>query len=229
MPKIKAFYLWIIFAALVSILKFNTEPTVGNVFNIYREAGLNWINSNSIYESGRFLYLPFSAVFFSPLAYIKFKYAGVIWRFLNIFIFAFGIYCISRDTENGKTEHKQTEWKFLVVSIISILLSWATAKHGQATLLMAGLMLIACTSLVNKKFILAGFCLSLAIIIKPLSIVLALLAIALYPRVIISCIVAGILLIAVSFLTQDTSFILEQLNQYPLTVSYTHLTLPTKA
>ncbi len=196
--------LWIIYIAIVVVTKFNTEPTPGNVYNVYFLAGKNWLASNSIFESGRFLYYPFTAIFFSPFSLLPFNIGGALFRSINILIFAYGIFYFTKN-----------EKEFFISSIVSIALSWAAAKHGQATLSMAGFMLVTCRALENKKLLTAGAFLALSTITKPLSIVLLLLVLALYPKVIPNTLIFILVLISVSFLTQDYTYILKQLNDYP--------------
>lgn len=203
-PKRYAILLWIIYILVVAAFKFNTAPSPGNVYNIYLQAGIDWLNKASIYDSGRFLYYPFTAIFFTPFKYLPFNIGGAIWRSINIIIFALGVFHITKN-----------EKQFLTTSIVALILSWAAARHGQATLAMAGFMLVACSLIERKNFARASVFLALATLVKPLSIVLVLLALALYPKTIPYTLSYIILFIAICFFLTDSSYLLEQLKEFP--------------
>jgi len=210
MSKKPSYILWGLFTALVVIAKWNTLPSSGNVFNIYRTSGEKWLLAEQVYESGRFLYLPFVASIFSFISYLSFEIGGALWRIINITIFFLGIHNLY-----SQTFKKNSEIFFLIVSIVSIAISWSAARHAQMTLAMAGIMMLATVALQNKKWTLAGFFLALAVSLKPLAIVLLLVAVVIYPRTIPSTFLSILSLLAFPFLLQENQFVFQQYANFP--------------
>jgi hypothetical protein len=69
---------------------------------------------------------------------------------------------------------------FPMMTLVCIPLAWSSARNGQATLAMAGMMMLATSDLVRGRWGRAVFWLVAAVAVKPLALVLALLAGALY-------------------------------------------------
>ncbi len=208
--------LWAIFAGLVVVTKLHLKPTSGNVFNIYRNAGLAWLAGEPLFEDGRFHYFPISAVLFTPWANVSFVLGGAIWRTLNIALFALGIWRFSRSIHS---EDEQTiPGAFAIVTLFATALSWTAARHGQTTLSMAGLMLICMASLIRGGKTSPVVALALAVAAKPLALLLAPVLIAIRPSLLPRCLIAVAVVIALPFAFQDPSYVFDQYLVLPETL-----------
>ena len=82
--------IWALFASIASISGFTDN---GNwVVFIYRSASISWLSGEPVYSgTGRdFLYLPQSAILYVPFAVMGQVIGGILWKTLNIALFAVG-------------------------------------------------------------------------------------------------------------------------------------------
>ena len=155
-----------------------------------------------------FIYLPQCAMLCVPLSFMSFSWGGVLWRILNIGVFAVGVWRFTRLA--GRSE---SPGMFARVSLIVALLSWSAARHGQMTMMMGGLMLVAVVELVDRRWWRAVLWMTLGFALKPLIIVLILLAAVLYPRTSWRMLLAMVALVALPLLAQRPEYVLEQYRQ----------------
>ncbi len=190
-----AWMLWLLFIAFVTTKKGLDPVDYSNVFLIYRDGALLWLKAAPLYDdSGHgFIYLPQSAALFTPFAMLPESVGSVLWRPINVGVFAVGAYGIS-----SLASHRYRESVFLPVTILSVLMSASAAKLGQMNLIITGLMMLALVDLTKNNWWLTACLLVLAFALKPLSIVLILLLSVLYPRTIIPFITLLALLIKAS-------------------------------
>ncbi len=174
----------------------------------YREGAVYWMAGRTIYVDpgvGGFVYLPQSAILFIPFALLPVVAEEVLWRFVNIGVFALGIFHFAGLT-SGHSEKKL----FPLMTLVCLPLAWNCARNGQATLIMTGLMLLAVVDIARSRWWRATLWLSLAVAIKPLAIVLVLLAMAIH-RPLSWRVPAGMLVTAlVPFVTQHPAYVMEQ-------------------
>ena len=185
-------------------------PLPGNVFRVYRDAGCHWLEGQPLYDGTGtgFIYLPQCALLCVPLSFMSFYWGGVVWRILNIGVFAVGVWRFTRLA--GRNE---SPGMFARVSLIVALLSWSAARHGQMTLMMGGLMLVAVVELVDRRWWRAVLWMTLGFALKPLIVVLMLLAAVLYPRTSWRMLLAMVALVALPLLAQRPEYVLEQYRQ----------------
>jgi alpha-1,2-mannosyltransferase len=202
--------LWGLFALIVAVNRFDDPPTPLNVFFVYYEAASRWLEGQPLYSGslGAFMYLPQAAILFTPFTWLPFDWSGASWRLLNIGVFAYGVWRLARLANRGSRPH----WFFLV-SVPTILMSWSAARHGEMTLAMGGMMMLAVVDLADQRWWRATLWLTLGCALKPLILVLTLLAAALYPRTSWRLALALVPLVALPFLTQSQVYVLEQYRQ----------------
>ncbi|MDJ0957694.1 MAG: glycosyltransferase family 87 protein [Arenicellales bacterium] len=178
-----------------------------NTFLTYRDAAIHWLNTEPLYNTAYygFIYLPQSALLFTPFAYIPAFLGTSLWPVLNIGMFAVGIYSFAQ-----LASRRYRSELFLPMTIVSIAMAMGAAKSGQMTLIMAGLMMVALVDLTEKNWWRAASMLILSLAFKPLSIVLILLVAVLYPRARIPLLVALAVLLLVPFTLQDPGYVWEQ-------------------
>jgi len=211
-----ALLLWVLYAALVVVSRLHLEPSPGNVFHIYKQAAHAWIDGESLYAGGRFHYLPVSALVFLPWTELSFTLGGALWRLLNLAIFAIGVRQLAALVRDGRDRELSTA--FLTVSAFAIALSWSAARHGQATLAMGGLMLMALSGIARNRTWSPVVALALAICSKPLAVILLPLVILLQPKQALRYASAVALVLLIPFAFQSAPFVLEQYLQIPETL-----------
>jgi hypothetical protein len=191
-------------AASVAILLNGLRSTMP----IYRYAALAWVQGQRIYELsgiGGFTYFPQAAILLVPFAVLPAAVGEVAWRLVSIAVFAFAFRELS-----GLLRERAGKDFFPLMTLIAIPMVWDCARNGQATLLMAALMLLAVADIARNRWWLATLWLCLAVSIKPLAIVLILLVMAI-DRVMSWRLAAGLLVTAlVPFLTQHPGYVVEQ-------------------
>jgi alpha-1,2-mannosyltransferase len=199
--------LWAVFAVVVAANQFRATPTLENVFRVYRDAGCHWREGQPLYDGTGtgFIYLPQCALLCVPLSFLSFCWAGVAWRILNVGIFALGVWQFVR-----LAGRYRSPTMFPLVSLIVILLSWSAARHGQMTMTMGGLMLLAVAELVDRRWWRAALYMTVGLAIKPLTIVLMLLAVAIYPRLWWRVLLALGVLAVLPFLAQRPEYVWQQ-------------------
>ncbi len=202
-----AWMLWLLFIAFVTTKKGLDPVDYSNVFLIYRDGALLWLKAAPLYDdSGHgFIYLPQSAALFTPFAMLPESVGSVLWRPINIGVFAVGAYGIS-----SLASHRYRESVFLPVTILSVLMGASAAKLGQMNLIITGLMMLALVDATKNNWWLTACLLVLAFALKPLSIVLILLLGVLYPRTIIPFITLLALLMLIPLLLHDPRYVWEQ-------------------
>lgn len=198
---------WLLFLVLVVMTRLSVEPSFGNVYNIYREAALRWQAEEALYN-GSFLYLPTSALFLGPLTDLSFVLGGAIWRSLNVWVFALGIWRLVRARGTGTLG-----FDFLIVTLPTLLLSWSAARHGQMTLAMGGLMMMGLAALARGAAWRSSLFVGLAIAFKPLAILLVPILVLLRPRLVPHLVAVLLGVMSLPFATADSSYVMEQYSE----------------
>jgi hypothetical protein len=194
--------LWLVTAAIIA------SGSGRTVVPAYREGALSWIHGEVIYKHlgvGGFTYLPQAAILFIPFSLLPVAVGEVIWRFVNIGVFALGVFQLAR-LARGRSGQEL----FPLMTLVALPMAWDCARNGQATLALTGLMLLAVVAAAEQRWWRAVLWLSLGISVKPLMIVLVLLLMAI-DRPLNWRVALGMLATALlPFLTQHPAFVLEQ-------------------
>jgi hypothetical protein len=195
---------WLAMIALASalILLGSTRSVTG----AYRTAATAWTRGEPIYQTqGRgFVYLPQAAVLFTPITGFPDALGEILWRCLTIGCFALGfarLAALAGDVDRTR---------FLYLSLLAGLLAADCARNGQSTLLMGGLMMLASADLAHQRFGRAALWLSLGLAVKPLSVVMLLLAAALYAPLRWRLGLGVLAVCLFPFLTQEPAYVWEQ-------------------
>ena len=207
----RGWVVWACFALLVLIARLDSGDTIENVFSVYRDAGLRWLHGEDLYPAQfRFNYFPPSAVFFAAWSWLPFGLEGALWRVANIAVFAFGLWRIS-----SCGERPIPPTRFFIATVVTVVLSASAARYGQLTLAMSGLMMAAVADVEGGALWRAAILVALAVALKPLALVLALLLVAIYPRLLWRTTVALALFFLLPFLFQHTDYVLRQYMDVP--------------
>lgn len=174
----RAWVVWACFALLVVIVELDSVYSFGNVFAIYREAGLRWRDGRDLYPAEFvFNYFPPSALLLAAWSWLPFEIGGALWRIVNIAVFAFGLWKVSQ-TFGRRVSPRH----FLIATVVTVVLSGSAARYGQMTLPMSGLMMASVAYAEGGALWRAAVCAALAVALKPFAVVLVLLLVAIYPR-----------------------------------------------
>src|SRR3990170_6126093 len=179
-----------------------------SVVSAYRTAALSWFAGQGLYDGsgvGGFVYFPQAAILFAPFAMIPQTMGEVFWRLVNLGVFALGLrgFALLGQERSGRS-------LFPLMTLVTLPLAWDCARNGQATLIMAGFMLLAVTDIARCRWWRAVLWLSLSVAIKPLAIVLVLLIMAI-DRPMTWRLLLGMATVALSpFLTQGPAYVLQQ-------------------
>jgi alpha-1,2-mannosyltransferase len=199
---------WLLWVAL---FLFATAPTltshIHDVTHYYGTAAQHWFRGEPMYdESGHgFLYFPQSAILYAPFACLPGSSGEMAWRAVILAMFACGVCRLARLA--GRTPGLDF---FPLTTMFCLPLAFSSERNGQATLLMAGLMMLAAVDLVDRRWWRASICLALGVAVKPLCLVMLLLAAVLYPATSWRLTICVGLLIAMPFLTASPDYVFSQ-------------------
>ncbi|HSQ78075.1 MAG TPA: glycosyltransferase 87 family protein, partial [Nitrospirota bacterium] len=96
-------YAWFGWAALFLVMAASIIAGSGRtVVPAYRDGALSWLAGETIYNHpgvGGFVYLPQAAILFIPFSLLPVLAGEVLWRLVNIGVFALGIHGLARLAE----------------------------------------------------------------------------------------------------------------------------------
>ncbi len=196
---------WLVLLVLISVLVLAGNQRT--VTHAYRQGVEAWGRGGQLYsdQAVGFLYLPTAALVFAPFASLPERLGVWLWRMVTIGSFAVGVWRLSQIGEENVNATR-----FLIVSLVSIPLACSSARNGQATLLMAGLMMLATAEIDRRRWGAAATWLAFSLAVKPLAMVMIVLSGALY-RELRRPLVLGVLgVLLVPFLAQTPDYVWRQ-------------------
>lgn len=172
-----AWGIWAVIIAGICVVSIATGFT-RSVTGAYAAGADRWLESTDLYREGihGFLYLPQAALLYLPFDQLPQWLGGSLWRIGSMALFAWGLYRFSRCMSRLSGVEL-----FPLVTLLAILPSLAAFRNGQMTVPMTGCLLLAGAGLADSRWWWTVFWLCLAVAMKPLAIVLLLLAIVLEP------------------------------------------------
>lgn len=183
------------------------------VDRIYDHAAVRWLHQQFLYVgtgNGRFVYLPTMAALFSPAALLPLKSFEIVFRVTSVIAMSSGIYYFSRYI--AIIDAKRA---FFIMLLSTVLLSQGAFFQGQLHILTTGIMLLGYVAIVREKFWQSAAWLTLAVALKPTSLVLYLLAAGLYPQKLIArLIVCGVIAYLSSFFLQSPHYVIAQYHAF---------------
>ncbi|PWC33345.1 glycosyltransferase 87 family protein [Azospirillum sp. TSO35-2] len=150
------------------------------ITHIYRDAVLDWWSSVPVYTEGihGFLYFPSSAVLLGPLAALPLEVGDQLWRLVMVAVFSGAVYRVAAllHPNMGRT---LAAW----VLVAAIPTASINILRGQCELIMMSVVLHAAVDLARGHDRRGGRMLALAVALKPLALVPALLFAGVRPGV----------------------------------------------
>jgi len=203
---VAAWLLWAIPMLVIAMLvihdPFKHTVTLGS----YHPSAENWWARKNIYIGPSGMnYLPHFAILYSAFHFLPLGLGEVLWRLCAAATLAGGLWFLVRELFVFDPERP-----FLWTTILALPLSLAALRNGNANAIFSGVTLLAIVAILQQRWWLAMVWMSLATALKPLGIVLLLLA-SIYYAPIARRLPAGVLaLVLFPFFFASPDFVLTQ-------------------
>ena len=179
-----------------------------DITHVYRDASFHWWASLPLYSDGihGFLYLPSSALLFSPIAYFPWGAGGMVWRWLSFVLITWAVWRLTR------LALPERFWGSVIglVLLAAIPASTVNLVRAQSEVIMAALMIHAAVDLGRQRWSWAALSLCLAVALKPLALVMLLLAAAVMPPLRLRAALGLALVLLLPFLHPDPGYVADQ-------------------
>jgi hypothetical protein len=158
------------------------EPSHHTIFPILSNSAAHWWNDQSLYADYKpldfYRYSPSFAVAATPLWALGLRGGGIIWTWLNLGVYAAGLWRFRRDVLPGAWSKQQEALYFILAALGGLRGFW----NAQSNALMIGLLLLGAAAVIREQWWRAALWLALPVLVKitPLSVVL--LFCVLWPR-----------------------------------------------
>ena len=170
-----------VFAGMALYLVFNPDRT-GVVPN-YRFASSHWSLGESMYPGGThgFLYAPTFAVLFTPFHLIQPAVLGeIVWRLFGVGLFGWGLWRLASILNEKSSGRREFDSAFALLVLLGVPASLAAINNGQTNLALSASLVVLCISIRDERWNFAAACLTLALVLKPISVAPWLLAFAVF-------------------------------------------------
>jgi len=185
------------------------HPDRTGVVPNYRNASTHWWDSQNIYEPGThgFLYCPTFAVLFTLFNLVQPAVLGeIVWRLFGFGLFGWSLWRIAGALQAQNSQLGAMPAAFLVMVSLAVPASLASLNNGQTNLSLSASIVLTAFALRDKKWPLAGIFLTIALILKPISLGPWLLTFAVF-RWVRGFLLAGLLgALALGFLHPDLTY-----------------------
>jgi hypothetical protein len=200
-----AWGLWSLTIAVTSILVFLKPHR--SVTHIYRDATLHWWAGEPLYamQVHGFLYLPSSAVLYSPLAWLPPLAGSMGWRWLSAALFTWAVVRLAR-----VSVPEAARATLALALLVMIPAATVNLVRAQSEMIMAALMIHAAVDLAGRRWWPATLGVCLAVAIKPLALVMLLLTGALVPAMRLRLLLGLLAVLALPFLHPDPGYVATQ-------------------
>lgn len=203
---IGAWLAWSLFV-LVTIILAVWGGSGRTVTHVYHETSQAWWAGATLYDDswGGFLYLPFSAVLFSPFAWAGTVWGDFFWRLLSALLLTWAMarLVLALAPDYGRVAAP-------TALLLVALAAGATIGNGQAQILMVGSILAAAWCVMERRWAGAAAWLVLAVAAKPVAVVALLLFGALYRPLPLRLFGFLLLAVAVTFLHPDPAYVAQE-------------------
>ena len=213
-----------VFAGMSLYLVLN--PTRTGVVPNYRFASTHWWIGESMYPGGThgFLYIPQFAVLFSMIEWIRPPILGeIVWRALGFGMFAWALWKLGNLFSEPDGRLGITASTFLFLVILAVPASLASLNNGQSNLPLSSVLVLMCLALREERWNFGALLLTIALILKPISVAPWLLVFAIFPRMRLPLLGGVLVLGLVGFVHPHPSYAWGQWLEFwsKLTRSYT--------
>lgn len=200
--------LWLGYFLLLSVVVAHAPEHA--VTPTYAEASRAWWAHRPLYDLQSvhgFLYLPQSAILYTPFALLPPVPREILWRAVNLAVLAGALARLARFFPRPSRS-------FVLLSLLSIPASLASARNGQTNFPLAGAMIHGFLDAASGRAYRAAFWFLLGLVYKPVAIVPYLLAAAFYPGLRRPMAAGTLLLLALPWLCGPPSFVRDQYHDF---------------
>ena len=195
---------WAVVSALVA-----ANPSAHSVTPVFHLAVERWWARGPLYADVRgFHYLPQFPLLFAPFYALPSPFGDILWRLASVAVVLWGIQAMVarlRPAAPGRF--------FFSASLLALSPCLGAVRNGQTNLAFGGLSLVAVVLSSDARWWPAAACLALLITVKPLGLILLLLAAVVYPRLRGPVAVAIALLAAAPFLFGPPAYVVAQYSE----------------
>jgi len=169
---IAALLLWTVPMLVVALLVIHDPLKHTVTMGSYHLAAENWWAGRDLYIGPAGMnYLPHFAILYSPFHFLPLRLSEILWRFCAAATLAGGLWLLARELFGAESERP-----FLWATILAMPLSMGALRNGNANAIFGGVTLLAIVAILQKRWWLAVAWMVLATALKPLGVVLLLLA-----------------------------------------------------
>jgi alpha-1,2-mannosyltransferase len=162
---------WIVPLAAVCIMV-AIDPATRSVTPVFHLASERWWSRGELYADPRgYHYLPQFALLFAPFHALPVPLGDILWRSVSVALVLSGIAAFVR-----RAQPEDPGRFFLVACLLALAPCLGAMRNGQANLAFAGLCMVLAACLAASRWNLAAACLVALVAVKPLGLVLVLLA-----------------------------------------------------
>lgn len=197
--------LWALLLIVVSGLQIAGDTRT--VTKAYAIGCRGWLDGGDLYsDNGHgFLYLPITAAILSPLVIVPGPPAEIAWRIMAVAVFAAGCRVLARHiaARSGRPA-------FALTSAVGVLLGFSAARNGQATLPMAGFLMLAVSRATANRLPTAAVAATCALAMKPLALPVVMVVGLCRPRIVPALVLGLLGLLAAPYLCADAAWVTRQ-------------------
>jgi hypothetical protein len=198
--------IWLLFILAVTLITLR-NPDDRTVLYAYRVPAQAWLEGRPLYGPSihGFLYFPSFAVLFAPFQLLGNPAGDVLWRWAGFALLSLALLRLARLAA-------PEAWRAALAAMLVLALPAAgiALQNGQATVPMFALMVLATVELAGGRWWPAAAWLGLAVAVKPLALVLALLVFALHPAARLPLLAALVVALLLPFLHPDPAYVAGQ-------------------
>lgn len=208
---------WLAFC-LIALLR-TDKHRFGSTFEAYFHAAQRLIDHQQVYDPanlGDFLYLPIALLVLMPLTRLDLVAAAAITLVLYAGLLTLACAALMQRLFPAGA-HGLKPWALAgTLLLINIPAAWFNFKGVQSQIIMTGAMVAAATAMIRAQWLWASFWLFVAIVFKPLAIVMVLLCGALCAPMRVPLVAAIIVALLLPFAFFDPTYLTAQYHDYGL-------------
>lgn len=197
--------LWVLPLVAVCVMV-ALDPAKRSVTPVFHLAAERWWSRGQLYGDVRgFHYLPQFALFFAPFHALPVPVGDILWRGLSVGVVLFGMTALIRrirPAEPGRF--------FFYACLLALAPCLGAIRNGQTNLGFAGLCVLLAALLASERWRAAAACLVVLVVVKPLGLVLLLLAPWVYPKLVRPLAAGLAVLAALPFLFAGPGYVVAQ-------------------
>jgi alpha-1,2-mannosyltransferase len=200
-----AVLLWVVPLAAVSVLV-ALDPAKRSVTPVFHLAASRWWTREPLYADVRgFHYLPQFALLFSPFHALSRPLGDIVWRAISVGTLVLGLRAFVK-----RARPPDESRFFFFASLLALGPCLGAIRNGQTNLAFAGLGLLLAAALSDARWRAAAAYLAVLVAVKPLGLVLVLLAPWGYRPLLRPLSIALVALLLVPFLFAPPGYVLDQ-------------------